>query len=412
MGRADIRTLLPMDVWAKHFGISPLAFNGIYSQYASEAHACGRITPQYSWQTPDQVGRDDIANAIFQAEERIKDRLVYPVAPDWIIEERQQFDRIRNPLMTRFGMMNLRGTPISVVADNGMFLYGGRRATTLIEAGATVTYSDEDNDNYNETATVVVSTSLTDANEISVFYPGHNADPAWEIRPIKLTIAADTVTITFRRELAVLEELTEKLTSVGINGDEDANFLTTVDVYRVWNDPQSQARVIWNAGSLPCTCIDNSCASCTVNIHSACLSSKDRIRGVIGVMLADWDADNDRFIAGSGICPTVQPDAVDMWYRAGYVGRTSRPIVEMDPVLSWCVSILAVTYLDRPICSCDTVRAYIQWWKEDLSAEAARQNTSSSYKVSDAMLNCPFGTTRGAIEVWKKLSLGAWAIGR
>ncbi|MDP2727535.1 MAG: hypothetical protein Q8P59_08310, partial [Dehalococcoidia bacterium] len=72
MGRANTRTMLPLDRWSYHLGMDPRHFNGLETSLRP-ARLCHQPTLQYAWQDSDRVGRDDIAQAIAQAESEIVD---------------------------------------------------------------------------------------------------------------------------------------------------------------------------------------------------------------------------------------------------------------------------------------------------------------------------------------------------
>jgi hypothetical protein len=405
MAKAQVRTLLPLDTWARNCGLNPLHFNGVYFNGESEGPGCGSITPQYAWQNADMVGREDIALAIKAAEDAIAHIAGYPVAPDWIVDEYRQYERFYDRAFWS-GYGNARGAMTSLTTRYGYVISGGVKARSLIDADAAITYSDADGDGYDETATVTVTTSVTDPNEIAVFFPGEDGADEWEVRPLrKVTIDSGTATIVFRREQVPLPAFWEGLAPNapnGIDGGDDANFLEEVDVYRVYNDPQTQASLLWEPWD-QCGCSGSGCEACAFDSQSACLHTRDNRLGIVVPSPATWNADDAVFnYAGAAVCRT--PDKARLWYRAGWKGNTARPMVDMDPSYAWMVSVLACTYLDRPVCGCDTVAQYIGRWREDLSGENSRENEAVSYKIDPAMLNNPLGPMRGAVEVWRRLN--------
>ena len=117
MARANTCTLLSLDRFARNLGINPLHFNGAAGDDVMPLMGtCGDVYPQYTWQVPDNlVSREEIAQAIYSAEQDIKRILGFSPAPQWecgeshhLLEGRQ--GRIA-PLKTRYGRLIQGGRP-------------------------------------------------------------------------------------------------------------------------------------------------------------------------------------------------------------------------------------------------------------------------------------------------------------
>lgn len=295
MARASTPTLLPLYRWAQLMGISPLNF----CQIGADAHpqtGCGHIIYQYDWQNADAVGRESIASAIRQAEDILADLVGYRLLPSWEVDE---FERTTRPARRELYNVSLKGVRSqlqSVQTKLGHVISGGIQAKAVIAAGQTVTYSDQDGDGYNERARVTVTTTVTDPDEIAIFFPGESGADEWEIKPIKVSIASGTATIDFRREQLPNPDLWERLDAAEIDGDIDANFLTTVDVYRRYNDPQQQVQLMWEP--LPesfCGCGDDSCISCNWSTQFGCMMARDNRLGLFTYRPASWNATTEDF---------------------------------------------------------------------------------------------------------------------
>ena len=99
---------------------------------------------------------------------------------------------------------------------------------------------------YNDTGTVVFAgiPSGVSACEIALYYPGHDGEEVWRIRPISVSLVAGTATITFRRELAVAENLLESFDLPNlrpVDGTDDGSLLVAVQLYPRWHDPPKPA---------------------------------------------------------------------------------------------------------------------------------------------------------------------------
>lgn len=391
MARASVRTLLPLDRFARIIGYHPLHFNQVYvdTNDLAPVVTCANPMLQYPWQNSDSTGREDIAQAIAEAEMQLATWLGFNVAPTWEVDEVVQ--AIRLPA----GMW----APLIVRARFKYLISGGREAFTLIDAARPVTYSDGDGDGYAETATVTVTTTVTEADEIALYYPGHGGDYAWEIRPITVTISGGTATITCRREQLVTEDLQEAINATGVDGSVDGNFLTTVAVYRHYHDPSLQMQMLWQGGS----CCTTTCTQCEGSMSTGCLSIRDPQAGIFHGAAATWDADEEEFTTVGVSCPpTGAPTRMRIWYRAGWRNqRLTLPNVQMDPMWERAVAYLALTYLDRPLCGCRPIRDLVQYWAKDLALVSSEQGSSESFRIPNQVFNNPFGTSRAAVYAWR-----------
>jgi hypothetical protein len=120
----------------------------------------------------------------------------------------------------------------------------GSRATTLIEAGATVTYNLAAG-----TATVTVATTVA-ASEVRVYFrvadgADSAANPLWEIEPLRAVASGGNVTLTGHAALFAEPSLwaapyvgpNYNATSKNVGDSNDVtSYVVTVDVYREYAD--------------------------------------------------------------------------------------------------------------------------------------------------------------------------------
>lgn len=402
MAVAKTRTLLPLDVLAKIAGIQPLHFNQVQVPVAPDSNAntgCGDTILQYSWQLADKVGREEIAMAISDAENMIAQELGYLLRPDWTVAEPQAFPHGPRPELIALSMRNLRGFPNTLETNNGYAIVGGIEAFSSINDTAPIVYTDPDGDGYFETATVTQATTVTDPEEIAVYYPGHGGEFEWEIRPLIVTLAAGVATITFRREQAVREVLLEEMDAVPVDGLVDTNFLDEVAVYRHYNDPSQQVTFEWeNIGCLVCG--GDGCTTCGFSVNTGCMHVRDSRRGVVAVSYGTWNAATNGFTSYAS--PTCRaPDAAKLYYKSGWRNsRLSRPNITMDDVWARAVTYLALSLLDRPLCGCDSVQNFVTHWAENMAESKSTQGATSSIAIG-RQVDCPLGTTRAALYAWQ-----------
>lgn len=402
MGTAKTRTLLPLDRFFQIISYSPILANQVTIPILQPATSCSDPILQYTWQplAGGKPGREEIAQAIQQAEATLEEHLHFPVMPTWVVDDRITPVRHVGRGMGGTGFWGCGWwyprTPykLDLIASRGYVIEGGQEAWSLIDDAVPVVYTDDDGDGYDETATAVVTTTVTDPDQISIFYPGESGNTDWEIRPIKVVISGGSATITFRREQAVKPELLESLNASAVDGLTDSNFLTTVDVYRHYNDPSQMAVVEWEGG----ICDDT---LCTINAQTACIYPLKPRQGVVNVHAGEYDADDDEW---EHVCPTwwQQPTSVRLWYRAGYKNeKLPRPYQQMDPQLERAVTYLALTYLDRPWADCEQFNALMTRWRQDVAISESSQSGSIRYNVPRGLLENPLGTTRAAIFAWR-----------
>ena len=405
MARADRRTLLPMDEWFRIMGINPLHGNQVNLEDLQNAF-CGTLWFQHQWQQGTQIGREDLARAIAQAEHRIQEYVGYSLVADWVTDERRPTIRPNRPELINVATSDVRWYNQVTIGDAKKWISGGQRATTLITAGETITYSDDTTpaDGYEETATVTVPAGqLSETCEIRAFYPGKAADPVWEIKPLRsVTLVGSNFVLVFDRHQAVLEDLQEALVPAAVEGTDDANFLEEVDVYRVFNDPQAQADLLWEP--LPrCSCdTGTSCVICQYATQTGCLIARgDPDNTILSYHPGTWNAETEQFDP-TALVQSRQPDLIRLWYYAGHQAKgLDCNLITMDPYWAVVVAHFAAALLRKPPCECNKLD--FEHWQEDL-AFAAGVGEASIFNLSPAELSNPFGTRRGMIEAWRAVN--------
>lgn len=385
MAWSETLTKLPLDTWAKFFGINPLHFNGVY--VPDFAEVCSGVFNQYEWQAADMVGRDAIGLAIFMAEDIIEKHLGFRLLPSWEVEEWQELQRPYHPEGFN-NLLRLRGFSTGVRTDWGHIIAGGIKKSTTIQAGVAIVYSDVDGDGYTETATVtVVNNAITgvDGCELHVFFPG---DTTKEVRPVTVTVVGNTATFVFRREQVVKPDLLTGFTVASLLAKDNANFLTTVDVIRITNDNSQQALLSWS--------YDSSTAAAYLSlIGKPRFGEVEVVPGVYDATALTWSK------AWNSVC--FMPDRVQLWYYAGYRERNRTcPFVVMSPFWQHTVAMLSASYIDRPPCSCIGVEATWEGWTRDFAYISGAEELSR-YQITKDDLGNPIGTKYGQIMAWKRI---------
>lgn len=385
MARASIDTLLPLDTWAKLMGINPWEFNQIGEGFPKQNTAqCEHVFFQYSWQQ-DFLSREEIAKCISMAEDMIAAQLTYYPAPKYFVDEVHAYPRPYNRELYAGGVTN-RGQLKSVQVNWHKVLGGGVLARTSIAAGVAVTLSDSDGDGVDDTFTASQATSVTDPNEIALYFTAvdRNNEPideTWRIRPIRVSISAGTATIVGPSYLLVKPDLTFVTNAVVLNVTDASIYVTTLDMYRVYKDDDTtsakQGNAIWELTP----CADPPCG---VEYSALCLGDR---RGEIGFVSIAYDLDSS--------CHSRGPDRVSVNYLAG------EPLVngQMNSIMADIVAHLATALLPVDKCGCERSDRIVAYWREVApgAGEGLRESIRGSYGEN------PFGPQRGAQYAWNRI---------
>jgi len=402
-------------------GINPVHFNGVYWPNHPPT-VCQQPWMQFAWQAVDRVSREEVAMAIKEAEDGIERVLGYRLLPSWETDEWHQTVRPYRPELFNLSATDLRGFGSTVKTKWGYVVSGGVRAKALIEEAVAITFTDEDGDGYEETATAAVAVVAGQSPcEVRAYFPvagvvHFSADDMWEIKPLQVTVAGLTATLTFRREQVVLPDLQLDLVPPaddshlrGVDGSDDANFLAAVDVYRIYNDPQTQVTLLWEPFGDACGCGSGGCQACAYSAQTGCLVAREPRLGIVAYKAADWDADSLSF-SPQGLLNSRLADLVRLYYYAGLRDKElSCPTTQMHSMWEKAVAYYAASLLDRPICECNNVRAWVEYWQKDVASAPPNERLE---QIPEELLSNPLGTKRGALFAWRRALLDGEAIGR
>lgn len=397
MARSEIRTWLPLDEFSTILGVSPLSFNQLHSNTLQHNTVCGEIFYQQSWLHADRVGRDDIAQAIQEAEQEISREVGYYLMPDWTLDERLPYPRSMLP-EGYGGGLNVRAMSKSVEAPRGHVISGGYRKKVLIKAGATITRADVDTDGYAETCTTIVPVAITDANEIHLYYPGKSGDDAWEIRPIKVAISGGQATIKFKAWQIAAANQMDSLEANVLDADLAASYETTVDAYYVYNDPSTQVSFMWENEGIDCC---GSCQACQFGTQTGCFHLRDPRMGFMVPTPAVWNTSTENFDSAMWAA-CREPDQVRVWYYSGYVDKNlPRPYAELSPYWKSAIAYFAASKFDRPVCGCSNVSQFIDKWRRDA---AFASEDAGSFNLTAEQGSNRLGTSAGALYAWRRIN--------
>lgn len=376
MARASTKTFLPLDIWAKQFGYNLWLFNGFSQLPSTIGSQCHDVWYQYPEQF-DTLSREELAQSIAHAEREIISYLGYNVLPDWDVELLIP-PSYHKPGYTSNLTTKNRGKSVRVSKNYVRDL--GIKVKHLLET-VPISQIDKDNDGFIETGRITLSYPTISKNEIRLYAPGKSGDDTWEIRPYTVV---NSTTIEFPLYLVPQFDLLENMVSVNpLDPTNPAMFLTELDVYRVYNDDQTNVVLIYN-----------SCTGCDEIAVSTCGRIEDEKYGYIVY--------NPTFICS----PTgaTEPDKIQLSYYSGWVGKVDQPLHQIDNIWWQPIAYLAIGYFDKPVRNCcgGTQSQLVTKWADDYTVGG--KDVSRRVYATSSMLEHPFGvTTRGAYFAWQRI---------
>jgi hypothetical protein len=297
--------------------------------------------------------RDMVLKYLLEAQEEIEKQIRYPLKARWVEEDNRPYS-------------------CPVDAKWNKVIEGGVRAEEAVLLDAPV-------DLATDPATVgpIAGITFTDVDEVHVFHPSGTSfcpKEGVEIHPSCVTIAGGILSIEIPRCRLVREGYADNPRD-GIDYHDDGNFEDAVDVYRVYNDPSTQAELVW-----PHRC-NSECAACSCSEYTrdGCIYVRDGDLGVLDVLPATYSG--GAWTVASGNCLPGRPERVRLNYRAGLTSLT--PQAE-DAILR-----LAHAKMPEEPCGCAVAQ---RLWARDRNVPKI---------LTSERVNCPFGLNDGAWIAWE-----------
>ena len=331
LGEALPRSCVSPNRYAKIIQQKECAFWGVNNPDDPEP-GCRDI-----WTLPQ---RDEVMRYLAEAQEEIEQQVDFYLCPTWVTDEQHPY---RQPVFTSWG---------KVIA-------GGVRAETVIQAGAAVDHSVD------PAIIGPIVTTLTSTSEIKIFYPGSER----EIEPKKMLISGGNLTVWIPRCRMVKPDLMDNPPE-GLDYYDTANFLATVDVKRVYNDPSTNATLIWPH---QCSAVCGQ-AGCSAYTATGCEYVRLPEIGSLDVTPATYS--NGQWVSGvNSSCCRGRPQFVKLNYYAG--AQTTKQME--DTIIR-----LAHSKMPDEFCGCEV---WTRLWRRDRNVPEI---------LTRERLNNPFGLADGA----------------
>lgn len=314
------------------------AFNGLNNPDEYPKYECNNI-----WQP---MQRAELVRYLAQAEERRERLLGYYLSPKYIVDERHDYGQILS-------------------LEYKHLIYIGKIAASTISTSEALALGSESSPN--DPVTITVSTSVTDPSEINVFHAGTTT----RIVPSAVSIASGVATIEIPRSRLVDPSLLLQRREDPLNYYENDNFVTTVDVVRIYNDPADAVSLVWSPEQLALFGVRR-----YPNGTEQTQTAMGYIKGYRARRLSKITVYPATYASGvwTGVYPRYSCPAayVDVSYLSGIQRSNDSDLMTIR---------LAHTFMPNAPCSC----AYVeQMWKAD-SKEAPWT---------------PYGNTAGAMAAW------------
>lgn len=415
--------MLPLDTFRQRISYHPWHFWGLSNATIPVQSNCNTLVYEYAWLMADQMGRNEVRQAIGDAEARLREHMNYSVGRRFVVET-VPYSR---PALADHQYLYSAGGDLrwlSVRASEGMIRNAGVEAFETLDAAAVVTYSDPDGDGINELWTVTIAgvSSTLNLDQVAVYFSssdrlnGEAKGDRWLIQPIKASLSGTTLTIKGDAWLMVKPLKYQGFTPATLDPSTSGNFVTEVEVYRRYCDPDgqttsnAQAVLVWETAPYPafCSATGNNLtfspneadpaalayATARVNIRNATL-------GYLTVGDAVYDSTTGQW-ASVDWGYYRQPDRVILRYEAGAKLAVVEDTLNQAGVFGrWddIVVRFAAAELAHQIAGCEVANRELYRWQYDYGIDTEGQRG----RVAVEDLRNPFGTKAGQIYAWQQV---------
>lgn len=396
--RCDVPTLLTLLEFTEFVQWNPYPFSQINRDsnnnliFGTRDSKCNRCSFNSAYQQHEWLSRNEVGEAILQAEELFFSLTGYHPAPKFITQETVQVTRPSEQFQWQ-GWATPRGEYKAIRTHSKYVQSVGTEVLTYV-ADSAVTLSDSDGDGINDRFTVTQAMPAgTVAGEVAVFFItldrlGRPLD-IMEIKPIVVSMSGVTATITGNSYQLVLPSYQYAAVPSELAYDDASIYATQLAVYRRTIDTTDTGQLIWDTAYCPSP-------PCQYVASTACFGIRDALMGWIVPQPASYDADLAQFVANYPNEANRAPDRVKVNYYAGYPRQDNG---RMDRLHARIISLIAIGLLPNRIGSCGTTNERLFWYRMRAGDKDANGNT---FVVNQREMDtCPFTEkVRASFMAW------------
>lgn len=392
--RSEVPTLLSLSEFATIMGLNPFRVAGYCTNVPEVAFSGERCCDghwfEYTYQN-NALSRQDVASAIYDAEQTFADAIGFWPAPHYAELESHKY-----PGAT--GYYQADGSPKSVTLKYGKLNQFGKQTRVVLDDDASAILTNPLG------LSVRIGGSdvpIPDTFTVSVAVPGGTlpeemelyftetdrlgeARRKWQIKPISVVILSGVAVITGRSWLLAPPELVKNTKAICM--DARVDYVDSVEVVRVVTDATDVGLFYWPTA--PC-----STPPCAESSYTLCSGIKDADFSVITPTPALWNEENEVFKIGSP--PNCAPPTkVKINYTSGYP-RTEDG--EMDADIASIIAHLAASFLDCESCACRCTKERLDKFQKYETIKVS----DTGYRPVLPEKN-PFGERYGAMRAWRE----------
>lgn len=411
MSHSALSETMTLEAWRLIAGLNPWAFWGW------DCSACGcnssthgkkcKIWDEYSHQN-GRLGRDDIRQAILEAETKIRNYTHVPVGRNWFEETRPlTTQQIRQDCL--YPAIQLCNNHVIELGVPQLDVIAANEAVTLSKIDGTAVNAGEKPYFFTLTIGPAAIPSL-DADEYQVHFSaanrlgGGSTSNRYRIDAeitVTGTLAAGSITITGKAWQLADPLLHEDLDLCPLDPTVLTNYVTTLDIYRLHTNTEGQTVTDAHAELItenePCAC------GCKTTISDPAATSSAIGRGGVRhgktglVYIAEATHDGTAFNEVCPECGRDLPVHAKVRYMAG-VNKSEACSGNWDRT----VAKLAAGILPDICQDCRVDENFLGRYSLDLSLVPGDE-TQDRFTATFEQLNNIFGPTRGAIEAAQEI---------
>lgn len=341
---------VPLWRYAQRIEYSECQFFGVRNESTIVNYQCRDI-----W---TQEQRNNAEFYLREAQKLIEDQLGFFLCPQWV------YGSVEDEPNGDFRHVDQQTYAHRLLTDWSRLIAGGIAASSSVSSGAVVAHGTDP-------ATIgPIATTLSDVREIRVFHPNSTL----EIIPTDIQISSGQLTIEIPRCRMVKESLIYNSES-GLDYDDLTNFESTVDIYRIYNDPSVNAEIV-SPHTCNGLCLSDGCSEYT---STGCIYIEEEKPGIIDVKYATYSGGS---WSSSNNCYPGSILRLNYYSGLRYLPRNYE-----DAVIR-----LAHSLMPTEPCGCAVAK---RLWERDMNVPTA---------ITERRADNPFGLSDGAWFAWQQVT--------